>query len=123
MQEIYCACYISLIISFIRKIIDKLTLKYTGFVPVFERDDSDYWNLEVCGKSVAYQWGRPETRDEVMRVAEHIIAEIPALAGRVMVVRDGSSPIHEVEDISILGRDARELLGDILDESDLLIAE
>lgn len=123
MQEIYGACYVALIISFVRKIIDKLTLRCTGFVPVFERDDSDYWNLEVCGKTVAYQWGWPETRDEVLRVAEHIIEEIPALAGRVMVVRDGASPIHGVEEVSMLGRDARELLGDILDESDLLIAE
>ena len=106
MNSIFNAFYLSLFISFARKIVDKVMVSIEHEIPVKSMDDSENYYVTVCGHFFVWE----DDRDAALAWCFNAISNCRSLANKVGIVETAEEHCLEAAE-SIPGLTQEEVEG------------
>lgn len=100
MNTIFNALYLSMVIYFVRKILDKVSVTFTCSVPFRKDDDSGCFNVLVDEHAIFFTYDKSEAYEVVAELLE----KAPSIARRLSIVENEDLVVELVEYLSLDGR-------------------
>lgn len=115
MKMIFNAFYLSLFISFVRRIVDKVKISVEHDIPVKSMDDSGEYFVLVNGHYFVWE----ESREDALAWCFNAIARCRSLSGKLSVKESAEEhPLVAAEGIPGLSLDEIDALNSTVDDMD-----